>query len=330
MKLRKRQTAVAGIALAALMGVAACGDDGGTTTGSSDGTSLSGEVIVDGSSTVAPLSTAAAEMFQEENPGVHVTVGTSGTGGGFEKFCRGETDISDASRPIKESEIQACTEAGITYKEFQVANDALTVVVNAENDWATCLTTEELRKIWDEGSTVNNWNQVRPDFPDVPLELFGPGTDSGTFDYFTAEINGAEGRSRTDYDATEDDNVIVTGVSGQRGGMGYFGFTYYEENAQSLKAVEIDSGDGCVAPSLDNVLNGAYSPLSRPLFIYASDKAVAKPQVEAFLEFYLANTTEIAEAAGFIPMNEEQVAESKAELEELRSSAGATEPEPTS
>ena len=200
-----------------------------------------------------PLTEAAAELFQEEQPDVQVTVGTSGTGGGFEKFCNGETDISNASRPIKDEEKAACEANGITYQEFQVANDALTVVVNKENDWADCLTVDQLEAIWGPDSTVTNWNQVDPSFPDEALQLFGPGTDSGTFDYFTAEINGEEGASRTDYSPSEDDNVIVQGVTGSPGGLGYFGYTYFEENADNLKAVEIDSGDGCVAPSVETV-----------------------------------------------------------------------------
>ena len=188
-----------------------------------------------------------------------MTVGISGTGGGFERFCGGETDLSNASRPIDEDEVQICEDDGVEYVEFQVANDALTVVVNAENDWATCITVEELNKIWKPGSTVNNWNQVRDGFPDEALALFGPGTDSGTFDYFTDVINGEEGASRTDYSASEDDNVIVQGVAGTKGGLGYLGFSYYEENADTLKALEVDNGSGCVAPSVER-----HRPASTP------------------------------------------------------------------
>ncbi|HSO49988.1 MAG TPA: phosphate ABC transporter substrate-binding protein PstS family protein, partial [Acidimicrobiia bacterium] len=198
---------------------AACGggnDDGGSADG---GSQLSGTINIDGSSTVAPLSEAAAELFQEQNSGVRVTVGTSGTGGGFEKFCAGETDISDASRAIEADETAACESKGIKYEEVQVANDGLSVVVNNQNTWANCLTTAQLKAIWDKGSKVNNWNQVDPSFPNEPLKLFGAGTDSGTFDYFTNAINGEEGRSRSDYSATEDDNVTVTGVSGTKGGL---------------------------------------------------------------------------------------------------------------
>jgi len=242
------------------------------------------------------------------NPGVQVTVGSSGTGGGFEKFCRGETDANDASRSIKEEEAAACEAAGIQYAELQIAVDALTVVVNKENTWATCLTVEELNKIWAPDSTVKNWNEVRSDFPDVPLALFGAGTDSGTFDYFTDAINGEEGASRTDYTPTEDDNVTVQGVSGSPGGLGYFGFTYYEENADKLTAVQIDSGAGCVAPSVETAQDGSYTPLSRPLFIYPSKAALAQPQVKAFFDYYVANDSTIATDALFIPLNEEQKA----------------------
>ena len=236
-------------------------------------------------------TTAAAEKFQGEQPDVQVTVGISGTGGGFERFCRGETDISNASRPIKDEEATICEDNGIDYVEFQVANDALTVVVNKDNDWVDCLTVEQLKKIWEPGSKVSNWNHVDPGFPDEEMKLFGPGTDSGTFDYFTDAINGEEGASRSDYTATEDDNVIVTGVAGDKGGLGYFGFSYYEENQDKLKALEIDGGDGCVAPSVETAQDGTYTPLSRPLFIYVKKESLARPEVEAFVRYLLDNET---------------------------------------
>ena len=222
---------------------------------------------------------------------MQVTVGVSGTGGGFERFCRGETDLSNASRPIKDEEATICKDAGIEYVEFQVANDALTVVVNKDNDWVDCLTTEQLKKIWEPDSKVNSWNEVDPSFPDEELKLFGPGTDSGTFDYFTGEINGEEGASRSDYAASEDDNTTVTGVAGEKGGLGYFGFSYFEENQDTLKALEIDGGDGCVAPSVATAQDGTYKPLSRPLFIYVKKESLARPEVEAFLRFMLDNET---------------------------------------
>ena len=319
MKFTRFPRLATGLVAGALV-LTACGgsnnDDAATEPGASESgnssSELSGTVNIDGSSTVAPLSTAAAEFFAEEQSGVRVTVGTSGTGGGFEKFCAGETDISDASRPIKEDEeAPICADAGIEYVEIPVANDALTVVVNTENDWVDCLTTEQLKAIWEPGSKVNSWSDLDKSFPDEKLELFGPGTDSGTFDYFTDEINGEEGASREDYSPSEDDNVIVQGVSGSNGGLGYFGFTYYEENSDSLKALEIDSGAGCVAPSAETARDGSYTPLARPLFIYPSKAALDKPEVKAFLDFYLENDAEIAEAAQFIPLSDDQKAEAQ-------------------
>jgi phosphate transport system substrate-binding protein len=299
---------------------AACGggnNDGGSTAG---GTQLSGTITIDGSSTVAPLSEAAAELFQEQNSGVKVTVGTSGTGGGFEKFCAGETDISDASRPIEADETKACASKGIKYEQVQVANDGLSVVVNPQNTWAKCLTVAQLKKIWDKGSTVNNWNQVDPSFPNEPMKLFGAGTDSGTFDYFTSKINGEEGRSRSDYSATEDDNVTVTGVSGAKGGLGYFGLSYLEENQGKIQDVQIDGGGGCVSPTKETVQDGSYKPLSRPLFIYPSDKALERAEVKAFTEFYVNNYQKIAEEALFVPMTDQQAAAAKAKVQKLATS----------
>ena len=307
------------LGLVALL-AAGCGrDDGsdtsGTTTSAGGGSDLSGRIEADGSSTVGPYTTAAAERFQRENSGVQVTVGVSGTGGGFERFCRGETDLSNASRPIKDEEVAACEAKGVEYVEFQVANDALTVVVNKDNDWATCLTTEQLAKIWGPSSKVNNWNQVDASFPDQKLSLFGPGTDSGTFDYFTGEINGEEGASRSDYNASEDDNTTVTGVAGEKGGLGYFGFSYFEENQDTLKALEIDGGDGCVAPSVTAAQDGTYKPLSRPLFIYVKKDALSRPEVAAFMQYILDNETAIAEASQFVPLTDEQLTKAKTDLE---------------
>jgi phosphate transport system substrate-binding protein len=299
---------------------AGCGRDGdsdtsGATTSTGGGSDLSGRIEADGSSTVGPYTTAAAERFQRENRNVQVTVGVSGTGGGFERFCRGETDLSNASRPIKEDEATACKGKGVEYVEFQVANDALTLVVNKDNDWVKCLTVEQLAKIWGPDSKVKNWNQVDTSFPDQKLSLFGPGTDSGTFDYFTGEINGEEGASRSDYNASEDDNTTVTGVSGEKGGLGYFGFSYFEENQDTLTAVEIDGGDGCVAPSVEAAQDGTYKPLSRPLFIYVKRDALERAEVAAFLSYILDNETEIAEASQFVPLTDEQVTKAKADLE---------------
>ena len=290
----------------------ACGGDDKANAGS-----LSGSIRIDGSSTVGPLSEAAAELFREENPDVRITVGVSGTGGGFEKFCAGETDISDASREIEQEEIDACKKENIAYEEVQVANDGLAVVVNPENDWATCLTVAEVKKIWDKGSSVGSWNQVKSDFPDERMELFGAGTDSGTFDYFTEAINGEEGRSRSDYSPSEDDNVTVQGVSGGKGNLGYFGLSYALANEGKVKTVEIDGGDGCVAPTNETVQNGSYKPLARPLFIYPSDKALQKPEVREFVQFYVDNYEAIAEQAQFVPLNQEQAQQSKDAVAQL-------------
>ena len=309
--IRTRTAALAATVITTALVLAACGGGSSSDSSSSGDAGLSGAVRIVGSSTVYPLTALAAEDFMFENPDVQVTVGSSGTGGGFEKFCRGETDANDASRAIKDDEASACAASGIDFAQLQVAVDALTVVINKENTWATCLTVEELATIWAPGSTVNNWNQVRADFPDVPLQLFGAGTDSGTFDYFTDAINGEEGASRTDFTPTEDDNVTVQGVSGSQGGLGYFGFTYYEENADKLTAVQIDSGAGCVTPSVETAQDGSYTPLSRPLFVYVSKQALAKPEVKAFFDYYVANDATIASDALFIPLNEEQ----KAKLE---------------
>jgi phosphate transport system substrate-binding protein len=294
---------------------AACG--GGSSNNDQGGNGLSGTIRVDGSSTVGPLTEAAAEFFQQENAGVQVTVGISGTGGGFEKFCNGETDISDASRPIEDDEKKACASEGITFAEAQVANDGLSVVVNPENTWATCLTVAQLKSVWEQGSKIDNWNQIDPSFPDVPLELFGAGTDSGTFDYFTEAIIGEEGNSRTDYQATEDDNVTVQGVAGTKGGMGYFGLSYYEQNPDKLKLLQIDGGNGCVTPSKETVQSGEYSPLSRPLLIYVKDASLKRPVVDAFIKFYIDNAERIANQAQFVPLTAEQAAASRNAVDQL-------------
>jgi phosphate transport system substrate-binding protein len=303
---------------------AAGGDD--TTAETTQSEELSGRVQADGSSTVGPLTTSAAELFREEQPNVNVTVGVVGTGGGFERFCAGETDISNASRPIdteESTEAPACEKNGIEYTELQVAIDALTVVVNAENDWATCLTTDQLKAIWEPKSKIGNWADVPgADFPDQELPLAGPGTDSGTFDYFTAEITGEEGASRSDYTASEDDNVIVQAVKGDPGALGYFGFTYYEENQDTLKALEVDSGEGCVGPSADTARDGSYAPLSRPLFVYVKNESLARPEVAAFLRFYIENLDTIAEEAQFIILDEETAQQTNDALEEAITAAG--------
>src|SRR5574340_188930 len=249
-------------------------------------------VKIDGSSTVYPITEGVAEEFQKMKRGaVKVTVGISGTGGGFKKFCRGETDISDASRPILKKEMDACKEAGIQYVELPVAYDALTVVVNLKNDWIKSMTVAELKKLWEpaaQGKTTR-WNQINPAWPDAPVKLFGPGADSGTFDYFTEAVVGKSKSSRGDYTASEDDNVLVQGVSRDKGGLGYFGFAYYIENAGKLKAASIWNGSKFVAPSAAAVEDGSYQPLARPIFIYVNAKSLEKPEIKEFVEFYMKN-----------------------------------------
>ncbi len=303
-------------ALALSLALAACG---GGKEQSAGGTS--GEVVTDGSSTVEPLTAAAGELFKEENPDINVSVATSGTGGGFEKFCAGDTDISNASRPIKDEEKAICEKNGIEYGELRVATDALTVVTSKENDFVKCLTTDELKKMWEPSAEdkVTTWKQVKSDLPGDKFELYGPGTDSGTFDYFTDVINGEEGASRSDYNASEDDNVIVKGVAGSPNALGYFGYTYYEENSDTLKAVEVDSGDGCVAPSAETAQDGTYSPLSRPLFIYVNkDSYAKKKQVSAFVDYYVEQDQQVSEIAKFITLNDEQRTELEGSLESLK------------
>jgi phosphate transport system substrate-binding protein len=272
---------------------------------------IRGSVTSDGSSTVAPFAQAAAESFQRQYRGARVTVGVSGTGGGFERFCKNETDLSNASRPIRLSEAQRCHDAGIGYIQFLVANDGISLVVNRSNTWANCLTTDELKRIWDRGSNVDNWSQVRSGFPNVPLRLFGPGTDSGTFEFFTEKINGSARRSRSDYSASEDDNVLVRGVAGDRGALGYFGLSYYLENQSRLKVLSVNTGSGCIRPSLASVQRRSYKPLSRGLFVYAKKKAFKRDVVAAFIRHMIINEKTISRAAKIVPLTKPQLAKAK-------------------
>ena len=268
---------------------------------------VTGTIKIDGSSTVAPLTGVAAEAFQKISK-TQITVGISGTGGGQTRFCKGELDMANASSAYSETQRKQCADAGIKFTELRVATDALTVVVNPKNTWAACLTTAELKKIWEPGSKVQYWNQVRSDFPRVKMPLFGAGTDSGTFEYFTEAINGKPAkRSRVDYTPTEDDNVTVNGVKRSTGAMGYYGLSYYLQNTDINKSVKIDGGKGCAEPNLENVLNGTYVPLARPLFIYVNNDAVKNnPAVIPFLEYYEADLKNLATKAKFLPLTATQ------------------------
>ena len=296
--------AVWAVLAAALVGLGGCA---GCDSRARDG--LQGEVRVDGSSTVFPLAEAVAEEFMRDAPGVRVTVGVSGTGGGFGKFVRGETDVSNASRAIKPDEIMPAAEAGIGFVELPIAYDGLAVVVHPSNTWATCLSVAELRRIWEPGSQVRSWAQVRPGFPDVPLDLYGPGTDSGTYDYFTEAVVGESGASRTDFAASEDDNVLVQGVAGDAEALSFFGLAYYAANAERLTLVAVDSTTAgppdprrCVLPSVQTVGDGSYVPLARPEFIYIRTSSLDRPAVRAFAEAFLTFAPALAEEVGMVPL----------------------------
>jgi phosphate transport system substrate-binding protein len=289
---------------------------------------LRGTITADGSSTVGPYTTAGAELFRRAGASrVNITVGISGTGGGFERFCKGELDLSDASRPMRVREAAACKSNDVgSWRAFTVANDALTVVVSRNNTWATCLTVAELKKIWEPGSKVSSWRDVRASFPNEPLRLFGPGTDSGTFEYFTEAINGRARASRSDYQASEDDNVLVQGVAGTRGGMGYFGFSYYEENQSRLRALQVENPKTgrCVTPSVATAQSNAYRPLSRPLFIYAKGSSFRRPEVQAFIAYIFANEKAIATRARFVPLTTAQLRRARTNFELALKAASRT------
>lgn len=297
-----------------LSALAACGGGSGTNT--------AGDVIrVDGSSTVFPITEAVAEEFQRARPGARVTVGVSGTGGGFEKFCRGETDISDASRPIRQTEIDACKTASIDYIEIPVAFDGLTVVVNPKNTWVTTMKVSELKKLWEPPAqgTIMRWNQIRPEWPDREIHLYGAGVDSGTFDYFTEAIVGKEDASRGDFTSSEDDNVLVQGIAGDELALGFFGFAYYIENKERLKPVAIDpegaESAGPVLPSPETIRTGTYRPLSRPLFIYVSTRSFDRPEIQAFTTFYLDKADALSREVGYIPLTDREYMLARARVE---------------
>lgn len=274
---------------------------------------LSGEVKVDGSSTVYPITEAVAEEFQKENPDVRVTVGTSGTGGGFKKFVSDEIDINDASRPIKDEEIQKAKENNIEYVDFKVAYDGITIVVNPQNNWAKDITADELKKIWEPGSKVAKWSDIRTNWPDEKIILFGPDTDSGTFDFFTEKIMGEAGKSRAEYTASADDNVLVEGVSGEKYSLGYFGYAYYKENKDKVKFIKVNG----VAPNADTILKGTYQPLSRPVFIYVNTKSLRRPELSVFVKYYLDNAVLLVKDVGYIPIPKSEYQNQLKDLEKL-------------
>jgi phosphate transport system substrate-binding protein len=296
------------IALPLFAGLAGCGDRGSEAE-------LAGRIHIDGSSTVYPITEAIVEEFQAAYPRVRVAVGVSGTGGGFKKFCGSEAEIADASRAIKPSEVNRCRANGVDPIEFPIALDGLSIMVNPANDWADCLTVDELRRIWQPVSSVDSWNDVRDGWPDVELVLYGPGIDSGSFDYFTEKIVGEEDASRPDYMASEDDNVLVYGISGDRGSLGYFGHAYYVENADALKLVAIDNGAGCVLPDSETVRSGTYSPLTRPLYLYVDRPALERAEIITFMQYYFANVGRLASDVGYVPLQPEQYEWALSEIE---------------
>lgn len=298
------------LVMSLVLATAACGNQssgqGGTTQTAStaEEKKFSGEIKVDGSSTVFPITEAVAEEFNKLHPDVKVPVGVAGTGGGMKKFAAGEIEIADASRPIKDSEKEEAAKNGIEFVEFMVAYDGISVVVNKDNTWLDSITVAELKKIWQKDSTVKNWNEVNPAWPAEPIKLYGPGTDSGTFEFFTEKINGVAKESRTDYTPSEDDNVLVQGVAGDKNAMGYFGYAYYEENKDTLKVLKIDAGKGPLEPSIASIKDLSYQPLSRPLYIYVNKKALEQDYVKAFVEFYLTNAPTLVAEADYVPLND--------------------------
>ena len=296
--------------------------DAGTGKGESsspaDGGKLTGTVTIDGSSTVFPISQAVAEEFQKKHSDVKVVVGTSGTGGGFKKFVLGEIDINDASRPIKQKEIDSCKKNGIEFIELKIAIDGLSVIVNKDNDWCDCLTVDQLKAIWEPGSKVTLWSEVNPDWPNEKIRMYGPDTDSGTFDYFTEAICGEGGASRTDYTPSADDNVLVRGVAGDKYSLGYFGYAYYTENKDKLKVIGIASSDDlatCLKPTDESIESGRYVPLSRPLYIYVNVASLKKPQVAAFLQNYLNEGQELVSEVGYVRLSKALLAKAKQTLD---------------
>ena len=307
------------LTLVMLLGLSGCGSGG-----SENGNNMQGEIRIDGSSTVYPITEAIAEEFRIDQPDVKVTVGVSGTGGGFGKFGRGEIDINNASRPIKEQEAADAKANNIGYVELKVAYDGLVVVVNKENTWVNEITVDELKKIWEPAAQekITRWNQVNPAWPNEEFSLYGPGVASGTYDYFTEAIVGKSGSSRGDYTASEDDNILVQGIAGDKNGLGFFGLAYYEENKSKLKLVGVKTDSGVVIPTAETVKNGTYKPLSRPVFIYVSNASMERPEVSAFVRFYLDNASALVPDVGYIPLTDQEY---QAERSKLKASQPAGE-----
>ncbi|WP_276497637.1 PstS family phosphate ABC transporter substrate-binding protein [Pontibacter litorisediminis] len=311
----------AAVLVGATMLFSACG---GGSEQANGGDNLSGSVQIDGSSTVYPITEAVAEEYRAEAPDVRITVGVSGSGSGFKKFSRGEIDVSNASRSISAEEAKIAESNGLSFVELSVAYDGLTVVAHPENDWVKEITVAELKKIWEPAAqgTITRWNQIRPEWPDQEIHLYGPGVESGTYDYFTEAIVGKSHSSRGDFTASEDDNVLVQGVSTDKYALGFFGFAYYEENQDKLRAIPVNNGNGPVLPSIETVKDGSYAPLSRPLFIYVHSKAVERPEVVDFVNFYLENAGALAEEVGYIPLTDEQYREQQQKFEQFVSGKG--------
>lgn len=309
------------IGLGAITGCQEVDQSGATGAGGGGGTGAEGakEIIIDGSSTVEPISTRVAEAYRTVDPSVQVSVATSGTGGGFKRFIAGETDINDASRPIKDKEAEECQEKGIEFVELRVAIDGLSVVVNKDNDFCKALTVAQLKAIWEPESKVTTWKDVNPEWPEEKIALYGPDTDSGTFDYFTEEICGESGACRTDYTASANDNDLVLGVTQDKFALGYFGYAYYLENKERLTAVSVSPTDDvadAVPPTEENIESGKYTPLSRPLFIYVRKDSLARPEVQAFVEYYLGDGSTAVSDAGYVQLNAEEKAKAKAAIGE--------------
>jgi phosphate transport system substrate-binding protein len=306
-------------AMAITLVLASCGSKDNSADGKNGETKLQGDIKIDGSSTVYPITEAVAEEFRRDQPDVKVTVGVSGTGGGFKKFGRGEIDINDASRPIKSQEDSICKQNNITYQELKVAFDGLAVVVNKDNTWVTELTVADLKKIWEPAAQgkIKKWNQINPAWPNEEFHLYGAGVASGTYDYFTEAIVGKSGSSRGDYTASEDDNVLVQGVSGDKNALGFFGLAYFEENKAAMKLVGVDNGKGPVLPSVETVKNGSYAPLSRPVFIYVTESSAKREEIRSFVNFYLNNAADLVPDVGYIPLTTEEYQAQLAKFKEF-------------